>query len=94
MATYSSIRVWRNPWAEDLGRLYLMESQTVHFHRLKTRNHTQKNVIYSQYDISFWCNSINNLRSYFFLEINKRIIIQLFTSVFLNCISLLLLHYI
>ena len=73
MATYSSILVWRNSWVEELGRL----------------QEITKNVISSQYDISFQCNSINNHRS-FFLEINKRIIIQLFTSVFVYCVSLLL----
>ena len=39
MATYSSILVWRNSWVEELGRLHSMESQRVHFHKLKTRNH-------------------------------------------------------
>ena len=29
MATHSSILAWRIPWAEELGRLQSMESQTV-----------------------------------------------------------------
>ena len=29
MATHSSILAWRNPWTEEPGRLWSMESQSV-----------------------------------------------------------------
>ena len=41
MATHSGILAWRNPWTEEPGRLWSMESQRVG-HHLDTKQQQQQ----------------------------------------------------